>query len=163
MKIRWKALVIAVLIPLAGGALSGYLSRSGTELYAAMQQPPLSPPGWVFPVVWTVLYTLMGLASYFIWVRREDPRVPTALRLYAAQLGFNLLWPVFFFRFGLYPFAFFWLVSLWLLILVTLCLFARLSRPAGLLLLPYLLWVSFAAYLNLGVWLLNAPGSLPKA
>ena len=147
--------MLAVGIPLAGGALSGFLSRGGTELYAAIQQPPLSPPGWVFPVVWTVLYTLMGLASYLIRAQREDPRVPTALRLYAAQLGFNLLWPVFFFRFGLYPFAFFWLVSLWLLILVTLFSFARIRKLAGWLLVPYLLWVSFAAYLNLGVWLLN--------
>ena len=148
--------MIALVIPLAGGAVAAVLSGSGAERYAAMQQPPLSPPGWVFPVVWTLLYALMGLASYLVWAKRDDPRVPTALRFYAVQLLFNLLWPFFFFRLGLYPFSFFWLVSLWLLVSVTLFLFARIRRLAGWLLVPYLLWVSFAAYLNLGVWLLNA-------
>ena len=147
---------MALVIPLAGGALFAFLSGSGTERYAAMRQPALSPPGWVFPVVWTVLYALMGLASYLVWAKKDDPRAPVALRFYAAQLLFNLLWPVFFFRLGLYPFSFFWLLSLWLLILVTLFLFARIRPLAGWLLVPYLLWVSFAAYLNLGVWLLNA-------
>ena len=107
-------------------------------------------------MVWTLLFFLMGVASYLVSVGedvRGDKR--RALTLYALQLGANFLWTILFFNLGRYLLAFVWLLFLWVLILCTLRLFWRLSRPAGLLLLPYLLWVAFAGYLNFGIWLLN--------
>ncbi|WP_251449129.1 TspO/MBR family protein [Vermiculatibacterium agrestimuris] len=156
MRIQWKKWIVAVLIPEAVGGLSALLTKDGMERFLTLRQPPLSPPQWVFPVVWTLLFFLMGVASYLVSVGedvRGDKR--RALTLYALQLGANFLWTILFFNLGRYLLAFVWLLFLWVLILCTLRLFWRLSRPAGLLLLPYLLWVAFAGYLNFGIWLLN--------
>ena len=156
MRIQWKKWIVAVLIPEAVGGLSALLTKDGMERFLTLRQPPLSPPQWVFPVVWTLLFFLMGVASYLVSVGedvRGDKR--RALTLYALQLGANFLWTILFFYLGRYLLAFVWLLFLWVLILCTLRLFWRLSRPAGLLLLPYLLWVAFAGYLNFGIWLLN--------
>ena len=156
MRIQWKKWIVAVLIPEAVGGLSALLTKDGMERFLTLRQPPLSPPQWVFPVVWTLLFFLMGVASYLVSdgedVRGDNRR---ALTLYALQLGANFLWTILFFNLGRYLLAFVWLLFLWVLILCTLRLFWRLSRPAGLLLLPYLLWVAFAGYLNFGIWLLN--------
>ena len=156
MNIVWKKLLPCLALPLAVGGLSAFLVRGGMEDYRALALPPLSPPGWLFPTVWTVLFLLMGTASYLASVSGGPKRpVQRALRLYAMQLAVNFLWPILFFGLGRYLLSFFWLLLLWLLIIRTVFLFFRLSRPAGLLLLPYLLWVTFAGYLNLGVYLLN--------
>ena len=126
------------------------------ERFASLAQPPLTPPGWVFPVVWTTLFLLMGIASYLAPNSGGSrPAVGGALALYSLQLAFNFMWPIFFFNLGWYLFAFGWLVVLWLLILAETVRFFRLSRPAGYLMLPYLAWVAFAGYLNLGVYWLN--------
>jgi tryptophan-rich sensory protein len=126
------------------------------EDFSALEQPPLSPPGWLFPVVWAILYTLMGVASYLV-VTSGGPQkqINTAITVYGTQLIFNFFWSLFFFNLNLFYFSFAWLVVLWLLIIATLLLFSRLSQKAGYLMIPYLLWVSFAAYLNLGVAMLN--------
>ena len=153
MKIQWKKLIVCVLIPLAVGGLASLLTRGSMAAFAALKQPPLSPPGWLFPVVWTILYILMGVASYLVLVS-EKPN-DAALTVYAVQLVFNFCWSLIFFNFELYLFAFFWLLALWLLILCTMLLFFRISKPAGYLMLPYLAWVTFAGYLNLGIYLLN--------
>lgn len=111
---------------------------------------------WVFPVVWSILYVLMGLGSYLVWNstdRRGEKR--KALCVYGVQLAFNFLWTIFFFNCGWYLFAFAWLVALWGLILWTFLLFRHLSHPAGWTLVPYLAWVAFAGYLNFGIYLLN--------
>lgn len=156
MKIRVKPLIISLLIPLAVGGLSALLTRNSMEAFGALNQPPLSPPGWLFPVVWTVLYLLMGFASYLVFVNgRNRRKVQNALFVYGVQLFFNFLWSIIFFNQERYFFAFFWLLALWVLILITLILFYRIHKPAGLLLIPYLLWVTFAGYLNLGIALLN--------
>lgn len=156
MKIRVKPLIISLAIPLAVGGLSALLTRNSMEAFQNLNQPPLSPPGWLFPVVWTVLYLLMGLASYLVYVNGRNRRmVQNALFVYGVQLFFNFLWSIIFFNQERYLFAFFWLLALWVLILITLILFYRIHKPAGLLLIPYLLWVTFAGYLNLGVALLN--------
>lgn len=156
MKIQWKTLIICLAIPLGVGALAGLLSMGGMQTYAAVNQPPLSPPGWVFPVVWTILYLLMGVASYLIYTTDALPgQRKQALRLYAAQLAANFLWPLIFFGLKWYLAAFFWLVLLWVLIFLTIRAFTKIRETAGDLLLPYLLWVTFAGYLNLGVYLLN--------
>ena len=146
---------LSVLLAVGVGGLSGFLSRNGMKEYASLKRPPLSPPGAVFPVVWTILYILMGIASYLVLTSAKPNRSRSALLVYGVQLFFNFFWPILFFSLKLYLSAFFWLVLLWLLILVTTVLFYKIAKPAGLLLVPYLLWVAFAGYLNLGIYLLN--------
>lgn len=153
MKIQWKKLILCIVLPLAVGGLSALLTRGGMETFGALNKPALSPPGWLFPVVWTLLYILMGIASYLVLTSGKPNRA--ALTVYALQLVFNFFWSIIFFGFGAYLFAFVWLVILWLLILVTMILFFRISETAGYLLLPYLLWVTFAGYLNLYIYILN--------
>lgn len=156
MNEKRKRLLLCLAIPLAVGALSALLTRSGMEKFEALDKPPLTPPGWLFPVVWTVLFLLMGFASYLA-ANSGGSRsaVRGAMALYGVQLGFNFMWTILFFNLGLYLFAFGWLAVLWLLILASAVRFYRLSRPAGYLMIPYLLWVAFAGYLNLGIYLLN--------
>ena len=156
MKTDKKRLIICLAIPLVVGGAAGLLTMNSMEAFEALNQPPLSPPGWLFPVVWTVLYVLMGIASYLVSVsdapHEEKAR---ALWTYGIQLAFNFLWPIAFFNLKWYLFAFLWLVILWILILITALRFGRIRKPAGYLLVPYLLWVAFAGYLNLGIYLLN--------
>jgi len=156
VKIDKKRLIICLAIPLVVGGAAGLLTMNSMEAFEALNQPPLSPPGWLFPVVWTVLYVLMGIASYLASVsdapHKEKAR---ALWTYGIQLAFNFLWPIAFFNLKWYLFAFLWLVILWILILITALRFGRIRKPAGYLLVPYLLWVAFAGYLNLGIYLLN--------
>jgi len=143
------------LIPLAVGGL-GVLLSGGIGNYKIINQPPLSPPGWVFPVVWTVLYVLMGEAAYRVLTSGKDPvQIKKALTAYGVQLALNLLWPIVFFGGQRYLAAFFVIIALWVKIFITLRRFAQIDETAGDLLIPYLLWVTFAAYLNLGVFLLN--------
>ncbi len=153
MKIQWKKLIVCVLIPLAVGGLSGFLSRAGTETFRSLNQPPLSPPGWLFPVVWSILYVLMGIASYLV-LTSEHP-AGNALTAYTVQLIFNFFWPLIFFNLQQYLLAFVFLVVLWGLIAATIVLFGKSSKTAAYLMIPYLLWVTFAGYLNLGIYLLN--------
>ncbi len=155
MRVNWKKLLISLAVPLAVGGLSALVS-GGMGDYALLDKPPLSPPGWVFPVVWTVLYLLMGYASYLIWEAPADPaQKKKALLLYGLQLAANFIWSPLFFGAGLRLTALLWLVVLWVLILLTIRAFSAISERAGDLLIPYILWVSFAAYLNLGFYLLN--------
>ena len=151
-----KALIIGLLIPLAVGGLAAWLTMDSMAQFAALAQPPLSPPGWVFPVVWTVLYLLMGWASFLVW-KSDAPQAEKtrALGLYGAQLAVNFAWPLLFFRAGLYGFALVWLVILLVLVVETVLAFRRIDRRAVWLLAPYHLWLLFAAYLNAGVWMLN--------
>ena len=155
MKIKWKPLIISLAIPLAAGGL-GALLGGGMDTYASLKQPPLSPPGWVFPIVWSILYLLMGYASYRIYVSeadQEDKR--KALTFYGIQLLLNFLWPVVFFGLQWYWAAFAVLLALWVMIYLTMHLFGVIDDTAENLLIPYLLWVTFAGYLNLGVALMN--------
>lgn len=154
MRKKWKQLIVCLAIPLATGGLSAFLSRKGMKGFGSLRQPPLSPPMWLFPVVWTVLFLMMGLASWLVLREKRKPR-DGALTAYGVQLFFNFFWSLLFFRWGLFFPALLWLAVLWGLIVWTALLFRRLRPAAGWLMLPYLLWVSFAAYLNAGVWLLN--------
>lgn len=155
MKLDFKKLLIWLAIPLAVGGLSALLS-GGMGDYRQLNQPPLSPPGWLFPVVWTILYLLMGYASYRVLVSGKDPAaVRRALLLYSAQLFLNFLWSIIFFGLEWRLAAFFLLIGLWILIYLTMRAFSQLDELAGDLLIPYILWVTFAGYLNLGVYLLN--------
>lgn len=155
MKINWKKLLICLGIPLAVGGLSALLS-GGMGNYGEFVQPPLSPPGWVFPVVWTILYLLMGYASYRILTAEAEPELRRrALLFYGLQLFLNFIWSPVFFGLEWYLAAFFILIGLWVLIYITMKKFAQIDELASDLLLPYILWVTFAGYLNLGVYLLN--------
>lgn len=153
MKLDLKKLLFCIFIPLLTGALSGYLTKNSVELFSTITKPPLAPPGWVFPVVWTLLYLMMGIASYLVLISEQPNQ--QALILYATQLILNFLWPILFFNFELYFFSFVWLVLLWWTILKTIELFYEISKPAAFLLIPYLLWVTFAGYLNFAIALLN--------
>lgn len=153
MKIQWKTLIICLIIPLAVGIISALLTRNNMETFDLINKPFLAPPGWLFPVVWTILYILMGIASYLVFISEKPNK--TALTVYGLQLIFNFFWSIIFFNLELYLFAFIWLVLLWLLIFKTAILFYQISKPAGYLMIPYLLWVTFAGYLNFSIYLLN--------
>ena len=156
MSNRTKALSISIAIALGMGALGGLAARSGMATLAALNRPPLTPPGWVFPVVWTALYIAMGIASYLIatsGAQRESVRM--ALGAYGVSLVFNALWPVLFFTFGQHLLAFIDLMLLWLTLRHALLQFCMVRRTAAHWLFPTLLWTTFAGYLNLGIWLLN--------
>ena len=156
MKNNRKLLVVCLAVPLTVGIVAGLATRSGMADFEMLTKPPLSPPGWLFPVVWTVLYLLMGYGSYLVAVSGAEPeKIRRALGRYGIQLMVNFVWPFLFFSLQAYLPAFFWLVLLWGLILLTMLAFYRIHPKAGDLLLPYLLWVTFAGYLNFGIWLLN--------
>lgn len=155
MKIQWKQLLIALAIPLAVGGLSALIS-GGMSDYGNLVQPPLSPPGWLFPVVWTILYLLMGYSSYLVFSADVPPeQKKRALTLYGIQLFLNFLWSPVYFGLEWRLVAFFILLALWAAVLLTMRAFSAISEKAGDLLLPYILWITFAAYLNLGTVLLN--------
>ena len=156
LKQKWKLLLTCVAIPLAVGGVSAWLTRGSMDTFAMLNKPPLSPPGWLFPVVWTILFILMGLASYLVLTSGKPRQViGRALWLYGIQLAVNFFWSIFFFNLSLYLFAFVWLLLLWLLVLATTISFYRISQLAGYLMIPYLLWVTFAGYLNFSIYLLN--------
>ena len=156
MKINYKKLIISIIIPLLVGGISAFLTRDSMSTFERVAKPPLSPPGWLFPVVWTILYILMGIASYLVNTSKGPKTLSdSALAIYALQLVFNFFWSIIFFNMEAYLFAFIWLIALWLLILWTTVSFYKINKTAGLLMIPYLIWVAFAGYLNLGIYLLN--------
>ena len=156
MKLNKRLFFICMAIPLIVGGAAALLTQNSMEMFSTVEQPPLAPPGWLFPVVWTILYALMGISSYFVITSDgEWEEIAKAMQLYAYQLVVNFLWPTFFFNFGWYFFSLLWLVLLWILVFFMIRKFYSLSKIAGIMNLPYLLWLTFAAYLNAGIWWLN--------
>ncbi|MBQ2931493.1 MAG: tryptophan-rich sensory protein [Clostridia bacterium] len=156
MKTNWKALIWNIAVPLLVGGLSAILTMGSMQSFALITKPPLSPPSWLFPVVWSILFVLMGIASYLVYTSNApQDQKSRALTVYAIQLAVNFFWSIIFFNLEAYLFAFLWLVLLWALIVLTIILFWQIRRSAGILLLPYLLWVTFAGYLNYAIYLLN--------
>lgn len=156
MKSNWKVYTVWVLITEAVGALSGWLSREGMMLYGeSVLQPPLSPPDWVFPVAWSVLYALMGIGAARIWLAEDSPQRKRGLNLFIAQLIVNFFWSLIFFNLQAFGFAFFWLLLLWGLVVWMILTFYKVDPLAAWLQVPYLIWLTFAAYLSGAVWLLN--------
>lgn len=140
----------------AEGLLSGLFSRAGTALYSQMaDKPPLSPPGWVFPVVWTLLYGLMGISAAKIWAAPRSQARSRGLNLFIAQLIVNFFWSPIFFNARAYGLAFWWLLLLWLLVGLMILQFRKTDKTAAFLQIPYLLWLTFAGYLSWAVWQLN--------
>ena len=155
-KQSWKTYAWWILIPEAVGALSGWLTRDGMKAFnETVSQPPLSPPPLVFPIVWGILYALMGISAARIYLSPKSPARSTGLNLYFAQLIINFFWSLIFFNMQFFSLAFFWLLLLWGLVLWMLLTFRKTDPVAAFLQIPYLLWLTFAAYLNLGVWYLN--------
>lgn len=156
MKKKWKSILFWVLASEAVGALAGWISREGSKLYAEMAaKPPLSPPDWLFPVAWGILYALMGIGAGLIASQPESSGRSRALNLMVTQLVVNFFWPLLFFNAGAYGFSLLWLLILLVLVILMTVAFYRENKWAGLLQIPYILWLLFAAYLNAGVWLLN--------
>ena len=138
------------------GALSGWLTRDATRIYSeTIAQPPLSPPGWIFPLVWAVLYGLMGISAARVCLATPSGTRSLGLNLFIAQLVVNFFWSPIFFNLQAFGLAFFWLVLLWVLVLWMILTFRKVDPLAAKLQIPYLIWLTFAAYLNLGVWYLN--------
>ena len=153
---KWKPYLISAVIALGIGALSGLLSMGAMQDYAeSVVKPALTPPGWLFPVVWTILYTLMGISSARIWLAPESAARDKGLNLYATQLIVNFFWSLIFFNAQAFGFAVIWLILLIALVVLMINQFNKVNRRAALLQIPYLLWLLFALYLNIGVWKLN--------
>lgn len=155
MKLNFRKLILFIAIPLAVGGLSALLTMGSMEAFGSVTKPPLSPPSWLFPVVWTILFVMMGVASWLVWKNSEGVKRRRALTLYFVQLFFNFCWSIIFFSLEAYLFAFVWLLLLWGLIIATTVAFYRIDKRAGYLMIPYLLWVTFAGYLNLAIYILN--------
>ena len=154
--INIKNLLISLGISLGTGFLATILTIGNMSMYMQFEKPPLSPPAWLFPVVWTILYILMGISAYMISESNAtQEQKDKALSIYGFQLFFNFLWTIIFFAFYQYLAAFIVLVMLWILILLTIISFNKINSLAGKLQIPYLAWVTFAGYLNLAIYLIN--------
>ena len=156
MKKPTKTILLSILLAEAVGGLSAWLTRDGMEAFtSAIAQPPLSPPALLFPIIWTILYALLGFGSARVWMSPPSPERSRALNLYAIQLILNFFWSLIFFNAQAFGFALFWLLALWLMVLLTILAFNEVDPLAAKLQVPYLVWLTFAAYLNLGIWYLN--------
>lgn len=154
---KLKTFVYSILIALGVGGLSAYLSQNSTDLYNEIARPPLSPPSYLFPVVWTVLFILMGVNAAMVYLNRQtDPKAAErGLFTYALSLIVNFSWSILFFRFRAFLFCFFWLLLLLFLIVRTVWHYRQVEPRAAWLQIPYALWVSFAGYLTLAIAILN--------
>jgi translocator protein len=154
--------IICLLIPQAvGGIGSLFTMTSVSTWFAGLNKPSFNPPGWIFGPVWTILYLMMGIALFLVWkhgFQRQDVRC--AVGLFSIQLTLNLAWTFLFFYLKMPLAAFVEIIILWISILITTIAFIRISKTAGILLVPYLLWVSFASVLNFFLWRLNVSGLL---
>lgn len=149
-------MIFWVLITEGVGLVTGLLSMDGVNYYNAVAtQPPFSPPGWVFPVVWPILYGLMGISAYMVSQVPPSAERSRGLNLMVIQLVVNFFWPLFFFNVQAYGFSLLWLILLWVLVLWMILTFRKTVPLAAWLQIPYLLWLTFAVYLNAGVWYLN--------
>ena len=153
-RINLKRLLISLAISLGTGLLSGLISMSGMDSFETVVQPPLAPPAFLFPIVWTILYILMGISSYIVW-ESDSENKQKALAVYGLQLAVNFFWSIIFFNYQAYMFALIWIILLWVLIIIMIYEFSKVSKLSAILQIPYLLWVTFATYLTFGIFLLN--------
>ena len=156
LKINKKRLIICLVIPLAVGGIAALLTGGRMDTFETLNQPPLSPPAIVFPIVWGILYALMGISAARIALSPPSDERSFGLNLFLSQLAVNFFWSVIFFNLRNYTLAFFWLLLLWGLVLWMILKFRKVDTPAAWLQIPYLLWLSFAAVLSFAVWQLNS-------
>lgn len=152
-----KPYVISILISVGVGALSALLTMGSMNIYSELRTPPLSPPSVLFPIVWSVLFVLMGVSAAIIYSYREKmpENVKSALTTYGASLIVNFFWSIIFFNLRLFLASFVWLLLLLFLIIKTILQYRKINKAAAYLQIPYALWVAFAGYLNFGIWVLN--------
>ncbi len=152
-----KPYVISILIALAVGGLAAFLTRNSMDIYKEIELPPLAPPSILFPIVWSVLYVLMGISAAMVYGRKksEPILVKDALSIYGINLVVNFMWSIIFFNFRRFLFAFIWLLFLLFIIIRMIIDFRKIRPAAGYLQIPYAVWVAFAGYLNFGIWWLN--------
>lgn len=156
MKEKFKVYSIAILIPLAIGLLSAFLTMGNMDIYETIKNPPLSPPAILFPIVWTILYILMGISSARIYLSSAlDIKKQSAFISYGASLIFNFFWSIIFFNMRQFLLSFIWLLILLWLIIRTIIKYKKIDSLSAYLQIPYAVWVAFAGYLNFGIWLLN--------
>ncbi len=157
LKTRIKTYAVAIALPVAVGVLSALLTMDNMQIYSEIRTPPLSPPSILFPIVWTILYVLMGVSSGNVWLNRRVDlrRAQSGLGYYAVSLFFNFCWSIIFFNMRQFLFAFVWLLALLYFIIRTILDYHKVSPVAAYLQIPYAVWVAFAGYLNFGIWILN--------
>ena len=156
----WKKIkpyVFGIAIALGVGGLSSLLTKDNMQIYEQINKSALAPPMILFPIVWGILFVLMGISSAIVYEKRETDKEASqeALKVYALQLAVNFFWTIIFFNMQAYLFAFIWLIVLWVLIILMIIKFKKISPTAAYLQIPYLLWVTFAGYLTLMIYLLN--------
>jgi len=155
-KIKYKKLIVAILVPLIVGFIGSFFTSSSvTNWYSTINRPYFNPPNWLFAPVWTVLFVLIGISFYLVWDKGFGNIKARALSIYGANLGLNLLWSLLFFGLRNPFLAFIEIIILWFVILANIMVFYKVSKAAGLLLIPYILWVSFASVLNYYIYILN--------
>lgn len=154
-KSKLKTYGLFILFTEIVGVVAGLFTSMGMDNYATVEKPALTPPDIVFPIVWTILYALMGISVARIWLSPPTKERNHGLIVWGAQLFFNFFWSLIFFNLQAYGFAFIWILILWALIIGMIYIFNKTDRLAALLQIPYLIWVTFAAYLNFMVWMLN--------
>lgn len=156
MKNTFKLIIAIALSELAGIIGSIFTISAIPNWYATLARPALNPPSWIFGPVWTTLYVLMGIATFLVWKKGWGQKnVQKALSVFGFQLVLNALWSIIFFGLHSPSWAFVDIVAMWFTIVWTMILFYKISKPAMWLLVPYILWVSFAGYLNFMIWILN--------
>lgn len=155
-KFSFKALVKNIALPVIGGLLIGYLTMSGINTYNSLKKPMFTPPNITFPIVWTILYILMGLAAYRIYMKNSiGKKDDGAYFYYLIQLALNFFWSILFFNLKLYGLSFILIIVLLLLIIVSVIKFFKVDKIAGILMIPYIIWVSYATVLSFFIWMLN--------
>ena len=151
---KYKTLIISIAIPLLIGVVSGFLTMNSMDTYKELLLPKYAPPGYLFPIVWTILYILMGFASYLVYQSNDEDKNKVLL-LYGIQLVMNFIWPILFFNLHAYLLSTVWLLLLFALVIIVTYLFFKINHIAGYLMIPYVLWLGFALYLNFNIFLLN--------
>lgn len=156
MKFKWRSFAVNLAIPLAVGGIAAYLTQDNMVMFDYINKPALSPPQWSFPVAWTILYVLMGIAAFIVCnAHKPKTQKSRALLLYAVQLAINFAWPLVFFNAENFLYALIVIVAMLIFVLLCTLSFFRVDKKAGVLMLPYLLWTAFATYLNYGIYILN--------
>lgn len=154
LKRNWKGLLISIFIALVIGMMAAYLIYPQVNLYLKLRKPPMAPSIFVFPLVWTILYILMGISSYMVYMVHSYSS-KEAMKVYFLQLFVNFLWPIVFFKYRMDFLALLVLVLLWMFVVVMIITFHQINRKSAYLQFPYMIWITFALYLNAGIWILN--------
>lgn len=154
-KFCFMKMICSALIPLLVGGFSAFLTADDMKLYDTMSKPALAPPWWLFPIVWTILYIMMGIAAYLVAASDADEkRKRKSLTLYVVQLAMNFFWATLFFTYSRYLLALIWLLAMWVILIICTVRFFKINRPAGIMMCVLTLWTTFAAYLNLATYLM---------